>query len=309
MRVAFMGTPEFAVPCLRALYDAGYEIVGVVSQPDRPKGRGYHLEPTPVAALARALGLPLFQPAKVNDPAFIEELRALAPEIIVVVAFGQILRKALLDIPPIGCVNVHASLLPRHRGGSPIQHTLLAGDKVTGVTTMLMDEGMDTGPMLLQEEMPVAPEDTTGTLFERLSLLGAKMLLETIPALATGRLEPVPQDAARATYAPNLKREDARLAWGRPAARLRHQVRAFAPRPGAWAMHANREIKVWRASVDGRQTEASPGQVLEVTPRGVLVSTGEGALWLEEVQEAGKARMPADAFARGARLGPGQLVD
>ncbi len=306
MRVVFMGTPEFAVPCLRALHDAGYEIPAVVSQPDRPHGRGLQVVPTPVAGLAREIGLPVLQPAKVNDAAVLEDLRALAPDVIVVVAFGQILRPALLEIPRIGCVNVHASLLPRHRGGSPVQHTLLAGDPVTGVTTMLMDPGMDTGPILLQEETPVEPEDTTGTLLERLSHLGAGLLLRTLPPLAEGRLQPILQDSSQASYAPNLKREDARVDWASPAERIRNQVRAFSPRPGAWAMIRDREIKLWRVTTAPAPENASPGQVLAVDTQGVLVAAGQGALWLEEVQEAGKARMPGEVFARGARLAPGE---
>ncbi|MBI3947913.1 MAG: methionyl-tRNA formyltransferase [Armatimonadetes bacterium] len=308
MRIVYVGTPEFAVAPLRALYDAGCDIAGVISQPDRPKGRGRQPEVTPVAAVSRELGLALLQPEKVNEPAVVEQVREWAPDAIVVAAFGQILRRPLLEIPRLGCVNIHASLLPHYRGGSPVQHALLNGDSVTGVTTMLMDPGMDTGPMLLQQPVPIEPDDTAGTLLDRLSRVGADLILQTLPALDAGHLEPVPQDASRATYAPNLTREDARVDWGHTAERIRNQVRAFNPKPGAWAVWGGREVKVWRAGTDDRPAEATPGEVLEVSPRGVRVATGEGSLWLVEVQEAGKARMPAAAFARGARVRVGERL-
>lgn len=305
MRVLFMGTPDFAVPCLRALVDAGYEVVGVVSQPDRPHGRGRKLVPTPVAAAAMELGLPLFQPEKVSDPIFVERARDLAPDVLVVVAFGQILKKPLLSLPRLGCVNVHASLLPKYRGGSPVQHTLLNGETVTGVTTMLLDEGMDTGPMLLQQKVPIDPDDDSGDLLERLSHVGADLLLYTLPALAEGRLEPAPQDPAKATYAPNLKREDARIHWEAAAERIRNQIRAFSPKPGAWTAINEHELKVWRAALLALQEASIAGQVLEVSGEGIRVATGEGQLLLQEVQEAGKGRMDAATFARGLRLQPG----
>lgn len=308
MRVVYMGTPEFAVPPLHALHDAGYEVVAVVSQPDRPHGRGRLPQPTPVAAAARDLGIPVLQPESVNDPAFVEQLRELAPDAIVVAAFGQILRKPVLEIPRLGCINIHGSLLPRYRGGAPVQHALLNGDTVTGVTIMLMDPGMDTGPMLLQQEVPIEPDDTAGTLLDRLAHVGADLLLQVLPALAEGRLEPVPQDPSQATYAPTLKREDARIDWGRPAEAIRNQVRAFHPKPGAWAMVDGKALKVWRASVDPTPTDATPGEVLEVSRDGILVATGAGRLWLQEVQEAGRARMSAGAYARGVRLQPGDRL-
>ncbi|HOM82773.1 MAG TPA: methionyl-tRNA formyltransferase [Armatimonadota bacterium] len=306
MRVVYMGTPEFAVPALQALHGAGYEIALVISQPDRPRGRGRQANPTPVAATARELGLPLLQPAKVNDPEVVEQVQELAPDAIVVAAFGQILRKPLLQIPAIGCVNIHASLLPQYRGGSPVQHALLAGERVTGITIMLMDEGMDTGPILMQREVLISPEDTAGTLLDRLARVGADLLLEALPALAAGRLEPTPQDASRATYAPNLSREDARIDWSSSAEKIRNQVRAFSPKPGAWAEFRGKEVKIWRARVDSDATDASPGQIVAIGPESIRVATGEGTLWLEEVQEAGKSRMGAGAFARGARLAPGE---
>lgn len=306
MRVVYMGTPEFAVPCLRALHAAGYEIAMVISQPDRPHGRGGKATPTPVAAAARALGLPLAQPEKVNAAESIAQIRAAAPEVIVVVAFGQILRPPILAIPPLGCVNVHASLLPKYRGGSPVQHALLHGESVTGVTTMLMDPGMDTGPMLLRREVPVAENDTAGTLLDRLSHVGADLLLETLPTLTAGRLEPMPQDSSRATYAPNLKRDDARIDWGRAAVEIRNQIRAFNPKPGAWTQLQGREIKVWWAEAAAHTAEAAPGTVIAADADGILVATGSGTLRLREVQEAGKARLSAAAFARGVRLKPGE---
>ncbi|MDH7570084.1 MAG: methionyl-tRNA formyltransferase [Armatimonadota bacterium] len=309
MRVVFMGTPEFAVPSLRALCAAGHDVAGVVSQPNRPRGRAGKADETPVAAAARQLGLQLWQPESVNTPDFLAQLQAVGPEVVVVVAFGQILRKPLLEAPRLGCVNVHASLLPRYRGGSPVQHALLNGDGETGVTTMLMDVGLDTGPILLQQPVPIYPEDDAGTLLQRLSVVGADLLLRTLAGMADGQLQPTPQNDAEATYAPNLGREDARIDWTHSAPRIHNRVRAFSPRPGCWSVLKGREVKVWRAAPALCSRRGRPGEVLEVSAKGVLVAAGEGCVWLAEVQEAGRARMPAGAFARGARLVPGDRFE
>lgn len=308
MRILFMGTPQFAVAPLKALVDGGHEVVAVISQPSRPRGRGRHPEETPVAVAARSLGLPLLQPERVNDPAIVAQIREMAPEAIVVAAFGQILRPALLEIPPLGCLNVHASLLPRYRGAAPVQHALLNGETLTGVTIMQMDAGLDTGPILMQQEVPIDPNDTAGTLLERLSRVGAHLILNVLSALAERRLQPVPQDPAQATYAPTLTREDARLDFRRPADSLRNQVRAFNPKPGAWLIRNKRELKVWQAEVEETHDPAPPGQVQEIAPKGIRVATGKGSLWLTQVQEAGRARLSAAAFARGARLKVGDRL-
>jgi len=303
-RIVFMGTPEFAVDTLRAVSQA-HTVAGVVTQPDRPAGRGRALEPPPVKQFAVQAGLPVIQPARLREPAALAQLQAWAPELIVVAAFGQILRPAVLDLPPHGCLNVHGSLLPRHRGAAPIAAAILAGDPVTGITIMRMDPGLDTGPMLAQRSLAILPDNTTGSLTQRLAPLGAALLLEVIPDYIAGRLTPVPQPEGSATYAPQLKKEDGRLDFTRPATELERRVRAFDPWPGAFAPWPDpatgqpRQLKILRAAVLAEQV-GEIGQVV-ATPQGPAVSAGVGSLLLREVQPAGKRPMPAADFVRGAR--------
>jgi methionyl-tRNA formyltransferase len=312
LRIVFMGTPAFAVPSLEALVRAGHDVRAVVSQPDRPRGRGLAPAPPPAAQAARALGLSVLQPAKVRDPAFLPQLVALAPELIAVVAFGQILPRAILDVPPLGCVNVHASLLPLHRGAAPIQWALLRGETVTGVTTMFMNERMDEGDVLRAREVAIAPDETAGSLEARLAVEGARLLVETVADLAAGRVTPRPQDPAAATLAPKLTKEDGRIRWSDPARDVVNRVRAATPRPGAFTTLEGRQLKVWQARVaadSGGAGAARPGTVLRADESGVRVAAGDGGVVsLLELQLEGRRRLPAREWIAGARLAPGAVL-
>jgi methionyl-tRNA formyltransferase len=297
-RVVFMGSPDFAVPALKALAQH-YPVVGVVTQPDRPAGRGRTLKPPAVKEAALLLGLPVIQPEKLRQPEAMQQLSEWAPDLIVVAAFGQILRLDVLDLPKFGCINIHGSLLPRWRGAAPIQAAILEGDRETGVTIMKMDPGVDTGPILGRRYIPVSADDTAGTLFEKLAPLGADLLLETLPPYLAGELHPQPQPAEGVTYAPMLKKEDGLLDFSQPAIRLERCVRAFNPWPGTWFPRNNELLKVLRAHVSA---EKSPGVGRKLTVKGFpAVGTGDGVLILEEVQPAGKKPMPGKAFLTGAR--------
>jgi methionyl-tRNA formyltransferase len=301
-----MGTPAFACPSLAALLDGPDAVVGVVCQPDRPRGRGLALTPPAVKSLALSRGVPVVQPEKVRTPEFRDALAALAPDLIVVAAYGRILPRPVLDLPPHGCINVHASILPRHRGAAPIQHAILAGDAETGVTIMAMAEEMDAGDMLLVRRTPIEADDTGGTLGERLARLGADALGATIAGLHDGSVRPTPQPAAGITFAPRIEREHTRLDWTRPATELERAVRAFAPEPSAFTTLDGATLKVFRAEV--RNAHGAPGAILEAGARGFVVAAGERARALREVQHQGKRRMPAMAFLAGHRLAPGACL-
>jgi len=305
-RIVFMGTPGFACPSLAALLAGPDQVVGVVCQPDRPRGRGLALAAPAVKTLALEHGLPVLQPEKVRTPAFLDELRALAPDAIVVAAYGRILPRTILDLPPHGCINVHASILPRHRGAAPIQHAILAGDSETGITIMAMTDEMDAGDVLLVRRTPIAPDDTGGSLGERLSHLGAAALVEAVAGIKTGSVRPVPQPADGVTFAPRMEREHTRLDWTRPAPVLARAVRAFAPEPSAFTTVDGTTLKVFAA--EPRTGRGAPGSVLEASPRGLVVATSDGALALLEVQPQGKRRMPIGAFLAGRRLPPGSCL-
>lgn len=311
MRIVFFGTPDFAVPCLRALLAGGkHEVAAVVTQPDKPKGRGREMVPPPVKEVAVAAGIPVLQPASVRKPPFAPELAALAPDVAVVVAYGKILPPELLAVPKHGCVNVHGSLLPRWRGAAPIQWAVIAGDAVSGVCTMKMDEGMDTGDVLLCREVPLAPQETAGSLFERLAPLGAELLLETLDGLAAGTLVPVKQDAAKATHARMLEKADGKIDWAKPAAEVGHHVRGMSPWPGAFTTYGGGKIlKVHRVEVSPEESGAGPGVVVRGKDA-VEVGAGRGRVTLLEVQAEGGKRMSAVEFWRGKgasieRLGEG----
>jgi methionyl-tRNA formyltransferase len=299
-RVLFMGSPQFAVPALQALM-SGYQVVGVVTQPDRPSGRGRQLHPPPVKVLAQAHGLPVLQPASLRSPEAIAELQALHPDVIVVAAFGQILRPAVLDLPPFGCLNIHASLLPRWRGAAPIAAAILAGDETAGITIMRMDPGLDTGPILRQRALPIAPDDTAESLGEKLARLGADLLLDTLPDWLAGRIEPQPQDDALVTLAPQLEKEQGHIDWSGPADAIARQVRAFHPWPGTFTPWQGAPLRILRASAEPSSVEGMLTGTVVATPEGPAVATGRGWLRLIEVQPAGKRPMPASAFVRGAR--------
>ena len=301
-----MGSGRFALPPLHALAEAGHELLAVVTQPDREQGRGRKLLPPPVKSAALARGLRVLQPERLRDEAALESLRTLGAELHVVVAYGKILSREALAIPARGTLNVHASLLPRYRGAAPIAWAIVNGESETGVTTMLLDEGMDTGPILLRRSTPIGPEETAGRLEERLAGMGASLLLETLEGLQRGDLAPTPQDPAHATYAPLLKKEDGRVDWGADAGSIQRRIRGFQPWPGAAAEIGGRDLKLLKARVlTGGTAEA--GTVLAVDADGIVVACGaQSALRLLEVQPESRHAMSAFAFATGARIRPGQ---
>jgi len=299
-KILFMGTPDFATPALEALIDT-HQVVGVVTQPDRPAGRGQRPTSPPVKRVALEYSRPLSQPQSLRSPAVIAQLAEWGPEVIVVAAFGQILSQDMLDLPPHGCLNLHASLLPRWRGAAPVAAAILAGDKVTGVTIMQMDKGLDTGPLLSQREVPIRPGDTQITLEERLAQQGAELLIETLPPYLSGELLPRPQLEEAATYAKQLRKEDGRLDWSRPAVELDWQIRAFTPWPGTFTMWHGRRLKVLQAApLPGWRGDAPLGTIVDLAD-GAAVATSEGALCLKEVQLAGKRAMDISAFLCGQR--------
>ncbi|MBI2854622.1 MAG: methionyl-tRNA formyltransferase [Chloroflexi bacterium] len=305
-RVVFMGTPEFAVPSLEALLSVGYNIVAVYTQPDRPAGRGRALTASPVKKLAESKGIENVQPLKLRDPSDIQKLASLAPDVVVVSAYGQILPQAVLDIPRYGCINIHPSLLPRWRGASPIPWAILEGDEATGVTIMLMDAGMDTGPILNQAHEHILPDDTAATLSERLAKLGSALLVETLPMWLNGEIRPYPQDNSRATYSRTITKEDGEMGWERPAAELWRRVRAFQPWPTCYTWYQGKMLKVLDCMALPDRPGCVPGRVVPISPEEtndaeVGVETGEGVLGLRRVQPEGKREMWASDFARGAR--------
>jgi len=299
-----MGTPAFARRILEGLLARPDPVVGVVCQPDRPRGRGLAVEAPEVKALALERGLPVLQPEKVRDPALLDALRALSPDLIVVAAYGRILPRTILDLPPKGCINVHGSILPRHRGAAPIAHAIMAGDAETGVSIMEMTEEMDAGDVLLVRRTPIAPDDTTGTLGERLAALGAAAIGEAIDGLHAGTLHPQPQPREGVTFAPKIERKQARLDWTRPAVELERVVRAMQPAPAAFTTIDGRLLKVHRAAL-APAGPGSPGSVLAAGTAGIDVATVDGALRLVEVQLEGKKRMAAGPFVAGHPLAPG----
>lgn len=305
-RIVFMGTAAFAVPSLLALHEAGHPLPTVVTQPDRPHGRGARVEPGPIHRAASELDLPVLQPEKASDPAFIDQVRALRPDLIIVVAYGQILRPALLEVPPLGCVNVHASLLPLLRGAAPVQWAILRGLRETGVTTMFMDPGMDTGDVILQAAEPVAPGDTAGSLAARLAPAGAQLLLETVRQVEQGTAPRAPQDATAATYAPALCKEDGEVRWTGRAEGVRNRIHGCNPAPGAFTTRAGSRLKLWRAEALATPAPAPPGTVLDGP--GLLVTAGDTVVRLLEVQPESRARMTGEEFRRGHRVPPGERL-
>lgn len=315
MRLIFMGTPDFAVPSLKALYETGHEILGVYTQPDRPAGRGKKMKASPVKEFAESLNLPVFQPEKIKAPESVRQLAEFKPECIVVVAFGQILSREILDIPFYGCINVHASLLPSYRGAAPIHWAVINGETKTGVTTMLMDEGLDTGDILLKEEYNISPDATAGEVHDDLAKLGAKVLLSTLKGLKEGSLKPVPQPE-EFSYAPPLKREHERLVWQDSAEALHNRIRGLNPWPGAFTYFRGKLVKVWRSRIpDKTETEkyleesehALAGQILGCSEKGIVCQAGKGIIELTELQPANRKQMKALDFFNGSRCRPGEV--
>jgi methionyl-tRNA formyltransferase len=295
LRIVFAGTPDFAVPALAALHDAGHQLVAVYTQPDRPAGRGRELAAGPVKRHALQLGLPIEQPPTLKTAEAQDRMRSLAPDVMVVVAYGLILPQAILDIPKLGCLNIHASLLPRWRGAAPIQRAVLAGDAVTGISIMLMDAGLDTGPELLRKEVAIGPRETAGELHDRLAPLGAAAIVEAIAGWASGRLQPQPQPATGTTYAAKIRKEEARLDWTQPAVVLDRQVRAFNPWPVAETRLDGEQVRVWLAEPADVQDTANrqPGEVLEAPEGRLFVATGDGVLELLALQFPGRKVLKA----------------
>ena len=316
-----MGTPDFSVPVLTAMKEAGHDMLAAVTQPDKPKGRGKEMQMTPVKAKALELGIPVLQPKRVRDPEFVEQLRELKPDVMVVVAFGQILTKEVLEVPKYGCINVHASLLPMYRGAAPIQYVILNGEKETGVTTMFMDEGLDTGDMLLKTVVPITADETGGTLHDKLSAASAELLIRTLEQMEAGTLQRIPQ-TGETCYVGTLKKSMGEMDWSRPAEELERQVRGLNPWPSAYTFLNGKTLKIWKAEVlhteavssqEAEEPEAladrkSCGSVIVISRDSIQVQTGDGILAIRELQLEGKKRMTADAFLRGYPVEAGTIL-
>lgn len=301
-----MSSPEFGIPALESLALIS-QVVGVITQPDRPSGRGKHLVPPPIKNFALHLGLPVIQPKRLRDPETMAQLTEWEPDLIVVAAYGQILKPALLGLPALGCINLHASLLPRHRGAAPIQAAILAGDETTGISLMQMDQGLDTGPILAQESIPILPEDTAKTLAEKLSVLAADTLRKHLPVYIQGGLSPKPQDDTQATYAPQLRKEDGKLDFHLPAIVLERKVRAYFPWPGAYTLLDGQILKIHTAGVEQGKSLAPVGSI-SIHAHFPAIQTGQGWLILRDVQPAGRRAMTGDVFLRGAHDLQGKVL-
>lgn len=308
-RIVFFGTPSFALPTLRQILNGPDEVVAIVTQPDREKGRGRKMIPSPVKELGLDRGITILQPDKVREEAFQEKIRSFQPDLFVVVAYGQILPKSFLQIPQYGAVNVHASLLPNYRGAAPIAWAILQGERVTGVTTMMMDEGMDTGDILLQAETLVNEDETGETLHDRLALVGSQLLLETVRGLKTGSIRPITQDHSRATYAPLLKKEDGWIDWSKEAKEIDRQVRALHPWPGAFTGWNGQWLKIHRGELRKEGAQGKPGMVSWVGTDFIEVETGKGSFGIREVQLEGKRRMSTREFLAGNAVPVGTVFD
>ncbi|SDW02227.1 methionyl-tRNA formyltransferase [Marininema mesophilum] len=305
IRIVFMGTPNFAVPSLKSLAEAGGNVVAVVTQPDRPRGRKRELTPSPVKQEAVELEIPVLQPERLRAPESLAKVLAFEPDLIVTAAYGQILPKSLLDVPRLGCINVHASLLPKYRGGAPIHHALIAGEKETGITIMYMVEALDAGDILSQSSIPIEESDDVGTLHNKLSVLGAELLLETIPDLLKGEIVARPQNTDEVTYSPNIRREDEEIHWQKSARQLTNQVRGLHPWPVAFTFWEGKPLKIWRAHELDEPVTQLPGTILRAGGDGIVVATGDGALVITELQPAGKKAMTAEQLLRGRPMKPG----
>lgn len=311
MRIVFMGTPDFSVPALRALVEAGHQVTAVVTQPDKPKGRGKDVQMTPVKIQALEYGIPVYQPVKVKTPEFVEVLKKEAPDAIVVIAFGQILSKEILDLPKYGCVNIHASLLPKYRGAAPIQWAVIDGEKETGVTTMMMDVGLDTGDILETKVIPLDPKETSGSLFEKLSEAGGPLILSTLEKLEKGTITRTPQGESGTSYAKMLTKTLGDINWTMSATAIERLIRGLNPWPSAYTQWEGKTMKIWEAEVEDVVETIDthePGTITEVTKHGFKVQTGKGRLAIKSLQIPGKKRMEADAFLRGYHIEEGEKL-
>jgi methionyl-tRNA formyltransferase len=310
MRLLFMGTPDFAAVALEKLIASRHELLGVVTQPDKQKGRDRAITFSPVKELALKHGLTVYQPIKVKNPEFIEIVKTLAPDAIVVAAFGQILPKALLDLPPYGCINIHGSLLPKYRGAAPIQYAILNGETETGITIMYMDTGIDTGDIILQSRIAIAAEETGGSLFDKMAVLGGDLLLEALDRLEAGTASRIPQNNEQASYVKILNKEMGRLDFSQPAEQLERYIRGLNPWPSAYTSLDGKTLKLWRAEVENADSkeQREPGEVIEIRKDSFVVATGEGRLVIKELQLEGKKRMTADAFLRGYPIAVGSRL-
>jgi len=307
--VIFMGTPDFAVPTLKALISHGHHVLAVVTQPDRPKGRGKKLTAPPVKELAMKHGIEVLQPEKASNDLFCAEIKAKEPDLVVVVAFGQILKKKLLDIPRWGVINVHASLLPHLRGAAPIQWTILKDETITGLTVMKMDEGMDTGPILFQEQSPVVKDETAGHLHDRLAVMAGDLMTKSLERMAGKIVKATPQDHTKATYAPKISKDLSIVDWKEEAAKVSARIRGMDPKPGAYTLCEGQEIKLFASTViDRNRDEGSPGQVLGLKEECLVIGTGRGTVGIRELQYPGKNRLPAKDFLRGFSLPVGAVL-
>ena len=309
MRIVFMGTPDFAVPSLEALLKSDDQVVGIVTQPDRPKGRGQVLTSSPVKLVAQREHIPILQPTKMKDPDFLAALEAWKSDLIAVAAFGRILPSAILRLPPMGCINVHGSLLPKYRGAGPIQWAIINGETETGITTMLMDEGMDTGAMLVQEKISIGPDDTAGSLSLRLAELGGRLLAATLAQLKAGTLVPRPQDHSQATMAPLLKKEDGVIDWSMPAATIANRIRGLTPWPGAYTFFGAERWVICRAAAMHEATSLAPGQICAVTKDAIHAAAGQGVLAITELQPANGRRMSVGQYLAGHPIQVGMSLN
>lgn len=309
MRIVFMGTPDFAVPVLESLCDAGHEVEAVVTQPDKPRGRGKEMQHTPVKESALERNIKVYQPVKVKDEEFVDTLRGINPDVIVVVAFGQILPSSIIHLPKYGCINVHASLLPKYRGAAPIQWVIIDGEKETGITTMQMDEGLDTGDIMLKAAVAIDEKETGGSLHDKLAEMGGKLIVDTLKQVEEGSITPVKQDDSKSNYAKMLDKKLGKIDFNKSAGEIERLVRGLNPWPSAYAFLHGKTLKIWDADVREEKTDAAPGQIIRVTKDEIEVSTGNGVLIINELQLEGKKRMDTESFLRGYKVIQGEKLN
>ena len=309
MKVVYMGTPEFAVPCLKALID-NHEVTAVISQPDKPKGRGKRLLPTPVKEEALKHNIPVYQPEKIKDESFIEQLSKMDADIFVVAAYGQILPEVILNMPRYGCINVHGSLLPKYRGAAPMQQAVIDGEDVTGITIMYMEKGLDTGDMLLKCQVPILPDDTYGTLHDKMSMAGAELLLEALDKIEKGEIKAEKQDDSKASYAHRIEKSMGHIDWNRSGRDIINLIRGLNPTPGAYTFYNGEMIKLWKAVEAGENYTGTPGEIVNIDPKnGFTVQTGDGAVLIAEMQAKGGKKMSSADYLRGHSLEKGIILN